>query len=157
MHEGAKAMRLGKGGIVFGKPEWFTQRKYSGWGLTPKTREGWLYIGAIIIPLAIFQMLPFWSSSERAIVTAGWAAFVAFDVLDIMFRMKKDERETLHEAIAERNAAWVMVVALALGILYQAVTGALAGAPYVDPILIAVLFAGLAAKAITNWKLSREN
>ncbi|MFA5930310.1 MAG: hypothetical protein WC861_05490 [Candidatus Micrarchaeia archaeon] len=142
---------------MFGNPKWFERRKYSGWGLTPKTREGWLYIGAIILPLALFQALPFWSASERMLATAGWAAFVAFDVLDIMLRMKKDERETLHEAIAERNAAWVMVVALALGILCQAVSGALSGALYIDPVLIFVLFAGLAAKAITNWKLSREN
>ena len=142
---------------MFGNPKWFERRKYGGWGIMPKTREGWLYIGAIILPLAIFQALPFWSASERTIVATGWALFVAFDVLDIMLRMKKDERETLHEAFAERNAAWVMVSALALGILYQATSSALSGAPYVDPVLIAVLFAGLAAKAITNWKLSKEN
>jgi len=143
--------------LMFGKPEWFERRKYGGWGLTPKTREGWLYIGAIILPLAIFQALPFWSASERTLATACWAAFVAFDVLDMMLRMKKDERETMHEAIAERNAAWVMVSALALGLLYQAITSSLSGAPYVDPVIIVVLFAGLAAKAYTNWKLSKEN
>ena len=158
MHGGATG-KLAPCAVIamFGKPEWFARRKYGGWGLTPKTREGWLYIGAIILPLAIFQALPFWSANERMLVTTGWVAFVAFDVLDIMFRMKKDERETLHEAIAERNAAWVMVVALALGILYQAVSGALSGALYIDPVLIVVLFAGLAAKAITNFKLSKEN
>lgn len=143
--------------FMFGKPEWFERRKYGGWGLTPKTREGWLYIAAIIVPIAAFQALPFWDAQVRTYVTAGWAVFVAFDVLDIMFRMKKDERETMHEAIAERNAAWVMVVVVALGLLYQAVTSALSGAPYVDPFLALALFAGLAAKAITNWKLSREN
>lgn len=142
---------------MFGKPEWFERRKYSGWGLTPKTREGWFYMAAIIIPLAAFQALPFWGADIRMAVTLGWVAFIAFDVLDIMLRMKKDERETMHEALAERNAAWVMVVALALGLLYQVIASSLAGAPYIDPVLIAVLFAGLAAKAITNFKLSKEN
>ena len=142
---------------MFGKPEWFTQRKYSGWGLTPKTREGWLYIIAIIVPFAIFQALPFWDAEMRMYATFGWLAFVAFDVLDIMLRMKKDERETLHEAIAERNAAWMMIVAITAGIVYQLISSELAGSPYVDPVLIIVLFAGLAAKAFTNWKLSKEN
>ncbi|VVC01614.1 Uncharacterised protein [uncultured archaeon] len=142
---------------MFGKPDWFERRKYGGWGLTPKTREGWLYIAAILVPLAIIQAIPFWSASERWLIIAGWAAFVAFDVFDIMLRMKKDERETLHEALAERNAAWVMVAAIALGILYQAASTALSGALYIDPVLPVALFAGLCAKAATNWKLSREN
>ncbi|VVB58341.1 Uncharacterised protein [Candidatus Anstonella stagnisolia] len=142
---------------MFGKPEWFDRRKYGGWGLTPKTREGWLYIGAIILPLALFQMLPFWDAQARWLALSLWAAFVAFDVFDIMLRMKKDERETMHEAIAERNAAWVMILVLSLGILYQAVSSGLSGQPHIDPVLIAVLFAGLIAKACTNWKLSREN
>jgi hypothetical protein len=146
-----------QGEDMFGKPEWFERRKYSGWGLTPKTREGWLYIAAIILPLLAFQALPFWDAQVRMYAAAGWAAFVAFDVLDIMFRMKKDEREEMHEAIAERNAAWVMVVAIAAGLVYQAVSSSVAGVPYFDPVLAFALFAGLAAKAYTNWKLSREN
>ncbi|MFA4982917.1 MAG: hypothetical protein WC588_01745 [Candidatus Micrarchaeia archaeon] len=143
--------------VVFGKPEWFAQRKYSGWGLTPKTREGWLYIVAIVVPFIVFQSLPIWDAQVRAYASFAWAAFVAFDVFDMMLRMKKDERETLHEAIAERNAAWVMVVAIAIGLVYQAASSAISGNPQVDPILVAVLFAGLAAKAYTNFKLSKEN
>ncbi|MFA6328504.1 MAG: hypothetical protein WCY41_03590 [Candidatus Micrarchaeia archaeon] len=142
---------------MFGKPEWFERRKYGGWGLMPKTKEGWLYVLAIVIPFIILQELSFLAADARTALTAGWALFICFDVLDMMLRMKKDERETLHEAIAERNAAWVMVTALALGAIYEATASSLAGAPYVDPILVAVLFAGLAAKAITNWKLSKEN
>jgi len=142
---------------MFAKPEWFERRKYSGWGLTPKTREGWLYIGAILLPMLLFQMLPFWDVQVRTVALAIWLAFVAFDVFDTMLHMKKDERETLHEAIAERNAAWAMILVIALGIVYQAVSSGMAGESRIDPILIAVLFAGLAAKAYTNWKLSKEN
>lgn len=143
--------------VVFGKPEWFARRKYGGWGLVPKTREGWLYVAVIVLPFVFFQSLPFIDAQLRMYASFAWAAIVAFDVFDIMFSMKKDERETFHEAIAERNAAWVMVAAIGIGLAYQAVSSSQFGNPGVDPILVAVLFAGLAAKAYTNFRLSREN
>ena len=38
-----------KGGInMIGKPEWFERRKYLGWGIHPKTKEGWIYLLFII-------------------------------------------------------------------------------------------------------------
>ncbi len=142
---------------MFGKPEWFERRRYSGWGLVPKTREGWAYLALLFLPFLTFQALPFWSTEVRIYVTLGWLAFVAFDVLDIMLHLKKDERETMHEAMAERNAAWAMIPVLAIGIAYEILTSSLAEAPYVDPFLVIALFAGLAAKSYTNWKLEREN
>lgn len=143
--------------LMFGKPEWFERRKYGGWGLTPKTKEGWVYVAAILLPLLLFQALPFWDAQVRSVALALWLAFVALDVFDIMLHMKKDERETMHEAFAERNAAWAMVLAATLGIIYQILTSSASKTPYVDPLLIIVLVAGLAAKAYTNWKLSKEN
>jgi hypothetical protein len=143
---------------MFGKPEWFERRKYSGWGLTPKTKEGWLYLALLFAPFLLFQMLPFWSTEVRIYATAGWLAFMMFDVLDIMFHMKKDEREEMHEAMAERNAAWVMIPVLAIGAVYEAVASSLAqGIPHVSPFIIVALFVGLVAKAYTNWKLERAN
>ena len=35
---------------MIGKPEWFTYR-FLGWGVRPKTKEGWLYI-AVFAALA---------------------------------------------------------------------------------------------------------
>ncbi|MFA5077696.1 MAG: hypothetical protein WC488_04685 [Candidatus Micrarchaeia archaeon] len=142
---------------MIGKPEWFERRKYGGWGVVPKTREGWWYLVIMFVPFLIFQAIPFWSLEVRICLTAAWLAVVAFDTLDIMASMKNDERETMHEAIAERNAAWMMVAVLAIGLLYEGIGSSLAQAPYVDPFLAIALFAGLGAKAYTNWKLEREN
>ena len=142
---------------MIGKPEWFERRKYGGWGVIPKTREGWWYLIIMFVPFLIFQAIPFWSLEVRICLTAAWLAVVAFDTLDIMASMKNDERETMHEAIAERNAAWMMVAVLAIGLLYEGIGSSLAQAPYADPFLAIALFAGLGAKAYTNWKLEREN
>lgn len=143
---------------MFAKPEWFGRRKYTGWGLTPKTWQGWAYIGVIIVPIAALEFLTFLTAGQKMGLSLGWAAFMAIDILDTMAHMKKDEREERHEAIAERNAAWMMVAALTAGIAYQAASSIAAGGqPSTDPFLLVALFAGLAAKAITNWKLSREN
>ena len=35
---------------MIAKPEWFNQRKYSGWGVTPRSWQGWAYTLAIIVP-----------------------------------------------------------------------------------------------------------
>lgn len=33
---------------MLGNPKWFKRRKYSGWGLTPATWQGWVYLGTLI-------------------------------------------------------------------------------------------------------------
>ena len=68
-----------------------------------------------------------------------------------------DERERVHEAIAERNAMWVMVAALVAGFAYRAAQASVAGQVYVDPVILVALGAGLAAKAITNIYLDRRD
>lgn len=77
--------------------------------------------------------------------------FIVVDCLDIAFRMDKDERETAHEALAERNCSWVMSVVLVIGILFQATTSGLEGNLYVDSFLVAALVGGIIAKGISNW------
>ncbi len=139
---------------MFGKPEWFGRRKYSGWGLAPKTWQGWIYILALAVPLMLASA--YLEGQTRIYAIAGWAIIVGFDVLDTMAKLEKDERETLHEAIAERNAAWAMVLVLAAGMLYQAM-GAAASAGGIDPVLLLALLGGVLAKGITNWKLGAEN
>jgi len=63
-----------RGGIkMIGKPEWFKRRKYGGWGIFPKTWQGWVYIAAIIIPFMVFNALPFWSEKTKMIVTPNLA------------------------------------------------------------------------------------
>jgi len=142
---------------MLGKPEWFKRRKYSGWGIIPKTWQGWVYILIFMLPFVVFQALPFWDEKTRFFVTIAWLVILLVDVADIMIRMRNDERERMHEAIAERNAAWVMLLVIIIGILYQVTTSALIQTFKVDYFLIGALFAGVIAKMITNVYLDRKN
>jgi hypothetical protein len=141
---------------MIGKPEWFERRKYSGWGITPKTWQGWTYIALVMIPFVIFQALPYWDTRTRIIVTCIWIMFILVDVTHIMITLKRDEREYKIEAIAERNAAWAMLGAIVLGLMYQLLTSGLDQQPHVDPFLAAALIAGVLAKGISNFVLERK-
>lgn len=143
---------------MIGKPEWFKRRKYTGWGITPSTWQGWLYIAVILVPFIIFNNLTFLDNKIRVIFSIIWIALVALDVFDIMIRMKKDERERVHEAIAERNALWIMIIVLVIGVGYQAARAAvLKNVWQVDWFLIVALIAGLIAKSVTNFYLDRKD
>ena len=141
---------------MIGKPEWFTRRKYGGWGLYPRTWQGWLYMAVIIIPFVIFQSLPYWGNNTRFIVTGIWLAFLLLDTTHLMITLKRDEREYKIEAIAERNAAWTMVLVIVAGILYQVISSALNQQLAVDWFLVAALFGGLIAKSVSNIVLERR-
>lgn len=142
---------------MIGKPEWFERRKYSGWGLTPKTWQGWIYIAIIILPLLIFQSIPIWSVKTRVIATGIWMAFLLFDVFDIMIKLKKDERSRLHEAIAERNALWGAVILLSIAIVYQVTSSALNQTIQVDWWIVTTLFVALIIKSVSNIYLDKKN
>ena len=68
--------------------------------------------------------------------------------------LKKDERDKKHEAIADRNALWVLLGVLIVGILYQSITSALQNIPLeVDYFLVAALLAAVLIRAFTNYYL----
>lgn len=142
---------------MIGRPKWFQRRKYGGWGITPKTWQGYVYLAAILIPFIIFQALPFWTNSTRLWVTIGWMTFLLIDVVDIMIRLKKDEREYKIEAIAERNAAWFMSIIAAIAIAYEAIISGLTQTFQVDIFLIILLFGGMLVKTISNVILERKS
>lgn len=144
--------------MVIGKPEWFKRRKYSGWGITPKTWQGWLYIALVIVPFAVFQSLQFWDIKTRMIVTIIWVSFLLIDVFDIMIRMKKDERDRIHEAISERNALWAIMIIIVIGILYQIISSALnPDITKIDWFLLIALIAGVIVKSISNFYLDKKD
>lgn len=143
--------------MVIAKPEWFARRKYSGWGVTPKTWQGWIYLAVIIIPFIVFQSFPNWSDKTRLIATTVLVLFLLIDIFDVMFRLKKDERETIHEAFAERNALWAIMIVLVLGILYQAISSALSNTIKIDWFIITALLAGVIVKAISNIYLDNKD
>ena len=135
---------------MIGKSEWFKRRKYMGWGISPQTWQGWLYLVLMLVPFVIFQALPFWDIKIRIYVTIGWILFLAFDVNHIMFTLKKDEREQKIEAFSERNAAWTIVMILVIGIVYEITTSALQQKLNVDLFLLLALSAGMIVKTISN-------
>ncbi|MFA6065296.1 MAG: hypothetical protein WCW44_06040 [archaeon] len=141
---------------MIGKPEWFERRKYGGWGLVPKTWQGWIYLAVMVAIVFAIQMVPIFDSNTRLLVTLIWAAILVIDTVDMMIKLKRDEREHKIESIAERNAAWAMVAVLAIGIAYQAATSAVTKSIQVDLFLVAALLVGLLAKAISNIILERR-
>ena len=142
---------------MLGKPQWFQRRKYLGWGIYPKTYQGWAYMAVMLALLAIIQVIPWPGENTGWILTMIWAIIFAIDIIDITVRLPRDERDRVHEAVAERNAMWIMILALVIGVGYRAAQSAVNGQVYIDPVIIIALFAGLAAKAITNIYLDHKD
>ena len=142
---------------MIGKPEWFSRRKYTGWGFNPVTWQGWAYICLIALPPFAFNTLYNGPAEIRIGAMVVWAVIFIVDAIDIMAKLKKDEREEAHEAIAERNAAWVMVLVLAIGIAYQAASSIASGTLLVDPFILAAIALALIAKGATNIYLDRKD
>ncbi|MCM2325136.1 MAG: hypothetical protein NDI94_01615 [Candidatus Woesearchaeota archaeon] len=140
---------------MIGKPEWFQRRKYSGWGLSPKTWQGYAYIAVLIAILFGLQLLPV-AGNTKVIIMIVFAAIIALDTIDIMMRLKKDEREIVHEAIAERNVAWFIIIVIAVGIAYQSSQSAVLGKNVVDPFLIIAILGGMIVKVASNIYLDRK-
>ncbi len=141
---------------MIGKPEWFKIRRFGGWGITPDSWQGWVYLAFIIFPFVLFQALPFWSEEVRGVITAVWMVFLLIDVTDIMIRLRKDEREKIEEAIAERNAAWAMVTVLVSFLLYRMLTAAVKNQVDVDWTAAAALGTGAIVKTWTHLRFRKK-
>lgn len=142
---------------MIGKQEWFRKRKFFGFGLYPKTKEGWIYTFSFIFLAIIIQFLPF-SNIVKFILTSTLILIVLIDVIHIMSTMKKDEREMKHEAIANRNALLVILLVLIVGLIYQTANSALKGfTTEIDYFLIAALLAGVVINSFTNIYLNKKD
>ena len=141
---------------MIARKEWFQRRKYGGWGVNPKTWQGWVYIAAILLLLAVFQALPFWSTQTRIIITIAWAVLLFIDIVPVMINLNRDEREHKIEALSERNAAWVMSLILVIGVFYELLTSSLNQEPSVNVFLVAALLGGVLTKSLSNYKLGRK-
>lgn len=97
---------------MFGKPQWFTTRKF-GWGLGVKSWQGIAYIMAVAFLVSAIWVSPI-AKDAKMLVSVIFLAVVALDILDIMRTVysRLDEREERHQLIAERNASFVAVAAL---------------------------------------------
>lgn len=128
---------------MIGNPKWFNVRKYTGWGLTPNCWQGWLYIAAFIAPISIISSIPL-DQNIKNIFTIAIAALLIIDVVHIMSQIKKDERERLHEAIADRNALWFMIFVLLIGAFVKQI---------IDPIFLIAIIGATIIRAATQFYL----
>lgn len=142
---------------MIGKVEWFKVRKYGGWGLTPKTWQGWVYIIVMIMVLLI--PLHFLKNNllMTKIITGVWIFILLADVIDMMMHLKKDEREERHEALADRNAAWSMVTILAIGVVSETTYNGLNGIVRINYTAFAALIIGALVKGITFIYLDKKD
>jgi hypothetical protein len=142
---------------MIGKSNWFSRRKYTGWGFTPKTWQGWLYIVVMILPFILITNFQIYGPIQILFMII-WVGVFIFDFIDIGIHMERDERERIHEALAERNALWAIVTVLGAGIAYQASSSIVTnGIVKIDPIIIITLVVGLIVKIISNVYLDKKN
>lgn len=139
------------------RSNWFSRRKYGGWGLTPKTWQGWVYVLVIMIPVFVVSLIPSLTDMQRIVGIMAWIAVIFIDVSYIMVKMKKDERETIHEAIAERNALYGVLFVLIIGLLYEMFSAALQEKIYIDWWTFGALFVGTILKSATNIYLDKKD
>ncbi len=137
---------------MFANPRWFGRRKWGGWGIYPRTKEGLLYILLLITPVLMLTYSPLPEQTKTS-WTLIWTGFVVVDVFSIMLRIKHDKRETKLEAIAERNAGWALVFVIGAGIIYQAYKTSITGINHMDPFLLAALFISWLVKAFSHLYL----
>jgi hypothetical protein len=104
---------------MIGKPEWFTYRIF-GWGLRPKTWQGWAYVAVAAFLIAFTMAIAINNAIKSWFFGILMAVFI-FDILHIMTQLPKvhDERENQHQLIIERNVSFAAIVALLGVALYQ--------------------------------------
>ena len=97
---------------MIGKPEWFTYRIF-GWGVRPRTWQGWSYLAAVAAIMGLIRFLPI-ANAIRMWCFGILVGLVVLDVIHIMTRLDKehDERERLQQMIIERNCSFAAVVTL---------------------------------------------
>lgn len=140
---------------MIAKVAWFNRRKYTGWGLTPRTWQGILYILTIVIVIFFISSLSINETIKMAL-TGAWVIFVLVDILWVMASIKLDEREQKIEAIAERNASWAMVGSTILSIVYITTIGKNLKGIDIVPVLIFPLIIGVIVKGVSNFVLDRQ-
>jgi hypothetical protein len=124
----------------------------------PATWQGWVYTLVLVLPIIAITYLPNVSEKTRVIFLFTWAIIFSLDLIHIMITVNKDEREKIHEAIAERNALWTVIFILAFGVAYEVSKSVIAtGSFQIDPLIIIAIVLGLVVKASTNFYLDKKD
>jgi len=143
---------------MLGRPEWFTYRS-AGWGIAPRTWQGWVYVGVFLGLLGVILLLPVPEDLKNKLAGAV-AGLLILDAILIMTQLGRhhDERERLHQLIIERNCSLAAVFSIAAVMGYQICRSLRAGShgfPF-DPLLFVVLGAMVATKFISTLYLRRR-
>lgn len=147
---------------MIGKAHWFKYRTF-GWGIAPKTWQGWLYVGIFVFLMAGTFAMGINDATKMWLFAILMTIFIV-DVLVIMTKLPKvtDERENYHQLVIERNCSFAAIIALLAVALYQTYknTGFLQSQSTVIPFdysIVIVLGAMLATKIISTlyvkWKM----
>lgn len=143
---------------MIGKPEWFTYRIF-GWGIGPRTWQGWAYLAAVAASMGLIKLLPI-ANAIRMWCFGSLVGLVVLDVILIMTQLDKvhDEREKLQQMIIERNCSFAAVVALIAIAAFQAFKNrhlGKSGIPFDISILIVLVVMGV-TKIISTWHVRRK-
>ena len=105
---------------MIGKPQWFQRRKYGGWGLTPKTWQGWVYVAVLAGALGFTMSASISSTAKPAALAIIFAVAIA-DMIHIMLQLPKvhDERENYHQLLIERNCSFAAMGAMLAIVVYE--------------------------------------
>ena len=141
---------------MFARREWFSRRKYGGWGVTPKDWRGIAYFIIMIGSLFIIQAILPLTEIQRVYVSMVWLFILLIDIVPIMITVEKDEMEKRAEAISDRNAAWAMVFILLIGLLYEMVLGIQEETVRINWFILGALIMGALAKTITEIVIGRK-
>ncbi len=146
---------------MIGKTEWFTYRIF-GWGLRPKTWQGWLYVAvaALLIGGSVAAATAY---APMAWVAGIVVALFVIDMLHIMLQLPKvsDERENYHQLLIERNCSFAAILAILVIAFYQAYqnhalfqSGSVTALPFDWSILavLGVMFAVKVGSTLYLWK-----
>ena len=107
---------------MIGKPEWFTYRKF-GWGIAPKTWQGWVYIAVLALVVGLLFSITI-TSYLKIWIFAIVMGVILLDIIHIMMQLPKkhDERENYHQLIIERNCSFAAIFAMLCVAIYQTMT-----------------------------------
>jgi len=104
---------------MIGKAHWFKYRTF-GWGVNPKTWQGWLYVAIAACLMAGTFAIGMVDSTKMWIFAIITTVFIV-DIIVIMTNLPKvtDERENYHQLVIERNCSFAAIIALLAIALYQ--------------------------------------
>lgn len=104
---------------MIGKPEWFTYRTF-GWGISPRTWQGWVYVCALAFLLGFITAIGFTSQTKMWLYIT-LIIIIMLDVLHIMTQLPKvhDERENLKQLVIERNCSFAAISGLVIMAIYE--------------------------------------